>query len=326
MDRKKLTANFILLFTAFIWGTSFVAQRVGMDYVGPLTFTAIRFLLATLLLLLIVWFTSRRNSLTDEKNDISKNDTYNEQSKKDECLQDAESNRRILFVSGFSCGVILFCGSFMEQFGLVFTTASKASFITALYILLVPLIGLFLKHKIGLKTWFGVIIGTVGLFLLCITETFTIAKGDFIVLIGAVFWACHVLVIDYFLPRIDALKLATFQFGVCSFIAAIGMFLFETPSLQAIMDCAFPIAYAGIVCGGIGFTMQIIGQKNTTPTVAALILSMEAIFGAVSGFILLDETMTPRELTGCLLMVVAIILSQLPDKQEAPLPTFRFKK
>lgn len=319
MDRKKLTANFVLLLTAFIWGTSFVAQRVGMDYVGPLTFTAIRFFLATLLLIGIVHFTNKKNSLVN-------NSIYEEMSEDKECLVDPESERKILFVSGFSCGVILFCGSFMEQFGLVFTTASKASFITALYILLVPLIGLFLKHKIGLKTWVGVIIGTVGLFLLCITESFTIAKGDFIVLIGAVFWACHVLVIDYFLPRIDALKLATFQFGVCALIASIGMVIFESPSLEAILACAFPIAYAGIVCGGIGFTLQIIGQKNTTPTVAALILSMEAIFGAVSGFVLLGETMTPRELTGCFLMVVAIILSQLPDKRNEPLPTFPFEE
>lgn len=311
MDKKKLAANFILLFTAFIWGTGFVAQRVGMEYIGPLTFTATRFFLATLLLLCIVKLTDLR-----KRKSAAVSGPPTEKAEKTEGQLPEKPARKILIIAGTCCGTVLFCGSFLQQQGIVFTTASKASFITALYILLVPLFGLFLKHRIGLKCWIGVVAGTVGLYLLCITESFTIAKGDFIVLIGAIFWACHVLVIDYFLPKVDAVKLAAFQFGVCCLIATIGMFLFETPSMEMILDCAFPIAYAGLVCGGMGFTLQIIGQRHTSPAVASLLLSMEAVFGAISGFLLLHETMTARELIGCLFMLGAIILSQLPDRKK----------
>lgn len=307
MDKKKLAANCMLLLTALIWGTAFVAQRVGMEYIGPLTFTATRFFLATLLLLCVAYLTDLRKKRVQDKSG---------QEIVPLTLPEKKKRRKTLITAGSCCGTVLFCASFLQQQGLVFTTASKTSFITALYILLVPLFGIFLKQRIGLKGWIGVAIGTVGLYLLCITESFSIAKGDFIVLIGAFFWACHVLIIDHFLPSVDAIKLAAFQFGVCSVLSGIGMFLFENPSINAILDCAFPIVYAGVFSGGIGFTLQIIGQKNTSPTVASLLLSMEAVFGAISGFLLLHEILSMRELTGCAFMFAAIILSQLPDKKE----------
>ncbi|MGI6752049.1 MAG: DMT family transporter [Anaerovoracaceae bacterium] len=307
MNKKKVAANFILLFTAFIWGTGFVAQRVGMEYIGPLTFIAIRFFLATIMLLCVIWLSKMKAKITGNPSKLLDTEEKKAVSQKD---------RRIFIVAGFSCGGILFCGAYMQQLGLVFTTAAKASFITALYIIIVPLLGLFLKHHIGIKCWIGVASGSVGLYLLCITEAFTMAKGDFIVVIGAFFWACHVLVIDLFLPMIDGVKLAAFQFAVCSAIAGIAMIIFETPLLDAILACAFPIAYAGIVCAGIGFTLQIIGQKYTSPTVASLLMSTEAVFGAVAGFIILNEKMTNRELTGCAFMLAAIVLSQLPEKQK----------
>lgn len=306
MDKKKMAANFILLFTALIWGTGFVAQRVGMEYIGPLTFIAIRFLLATFMLLFVIWITK---GISQYPKNNPKPSTRTEDAL-------SEDDRKVFIVAGVSCGIILFCGAFMQQLGLVFTTASKASFITALYIIIVPLLGLFLKHHIGIKCWIGVAAGSIGLYLLCITESFIIAKGDFIVVIGALFWACHVLVIDFFLPKVDAVKLAAFQFAVCSLIATAAMMIFESPSMDAIVACAFPLVYAGIVCAGIGFTLQIIGQKHTSPTVASLLMSTEAVFGAVAGFIILKETMTNRELLGCAFMLAAIVLSQLPDKQK----------
>lgn len=306
LNRKKIVANSLLLLTAVIWGSGFVAQRVGMDYVGPLTFGASRFWLATLVLIPVVYFSDRADKKALEQSD-----------EKPIALtaEEAITAKKTFAVAAFCCGTLLFCGSILQQFGMVFTTAGKASFITALYILLVPIFGLFLKQHPGINCWIGVGFGTIGLYLLCITESFTIAWGDFIVLIGAVFWACHVLVIDHFLPYVNAVRLAMTQFAICATYSTIGMFLFEEPTIDAIIYGFVPILYAGVLSGGVGFTLQIIGQKNTSPTVASLLLSMEAVFGAVFGFLLLHEIMSNRELIGCILMFAAIIVSQLPNKK-----------
>jgi drug/metabolite transporter (DMT)-like permease len=306
LNKKKLIANLLLLLTAIIWGLSFVAQRVGMDYVGPLTFTATRFWLAVLVLIPIVYFSGKAEKKALERS-----------SEKPVSLTEDEKKKakKIYLIAGFCCGSVLFLASTIQQVGMVFTSAGKTGFITALYIVLVPVFGLFLKQHPGIKCWIGVALATIGLYLLTITESFTIALGDFVVLISAVFWASHVLVIDHFVPYVNPVKLAIFQFAVCATLSSIGMFLFEKPQLEAIMNGAIPILYSGALSAGIGFTLQILGQKNTTPTVASLLLSMEAVFGAVFGFLLLSEIMSMRELLGCLLMFVAIIISQLPNKK-----------
>ncbi|MGI6728341.1 MAG: DMT family transporter [Anaerovoracaceae bacterium] len=305
MNTKKIISNILLLITAIIWGSAFVALQVGMDYIGPLTFSASRFWLATLVLIPVVYIIEKTNNNTQKKTDNAEVTPTAEEIKK---------ARRIFVVASFLCGGSLFFASILQQFGLIYTTVGKAGFITALYIVLVPIFSLFLKQRPELKSWIGVAFGSIGLYLLCITESFTIALGDFVVLMGAFFWASHVLIIDYFLPYVNALKLSLAQFTVCASFSTIGMLIFEKPSLEAIYSCAVPILYAGILSGGVGFTFQILAQKHTTPTVASLVLSLESVFAAIFGFLILGEIMTHRELLGCVLMFIAIILSQLPNK------------
>jgi drug/metabolite transporter (DMT)-like permease len=308
MNKKKLIGNFFLLMTALIWGLAFVAQRVGMDYVGPLTFTAVRFWLGAAVLIPILFFMNRTNIKQD---DSSIDDEGTTSSLSDE----TPKKRKSLLVAGGVCGTVLFAASIFQQFGLVFTTAGKAGFITALYIVLVPIFGLLLKQRPGILCWIGVICGTVGLYFLTITESLTIAPGDFIVLIGAFFWATHVLFIDHFNPYVDGVKLAATQFAVAAAWSTLGMLIFERPSFESILSAAIPILYAGVFSCGGGFTFQILGQRHTSPTVASLILSLEAVFSAIFGFLLLREIMSGRELIGCALMFVGVIVSQLPDKK-----------
>ncbi len=311
MNKKKLTGNLFLLMTSLIWGTAFVAQRVGMDFVGPLTFTAVRFWLGVAVIVPFVFIMKDTDA---GSGDTGSNGTGSDDT--DLSNTGIVKKRKTLLVAGTICGTVIFAASVLQQYGLVFTTAGKTGFITALYIVLVPIFGLFLKQRPGFKCWIGVALGTAGLYFLTMTETLTIAWGDFVVLIGAFFWAAHVLFIDHFNPYVDSIKLSIMQFSVCATLATIAMFIFESPSLEAILSGAVPILYAGILSCGVGFTFQILGQKHTSPTVASLILSMEAVFAAIFGFLLLKETMSARELAGCALMFAAVIISQLPDKSE----------
>lgn len=306
MDRKQLTGDLLLLTTATIWGMAFVAQRVGMDYVGPLTFSWTRFALAALVLIPIVHFMNHHSK---------KDGTEAEQ--KELTPEEQKLQKRTLMKASIACGCVLFTANILQQIGLVSTAAGKTGFITALYIVLVPVFSVVLKHRPGMKCWIGVALGTVGLYFLCITSSFTIAPGDLVVLVGAGFWAAHILVIDHFVPKVsDPVKMSMYQFVVVATLSFIGSLIFEDISLSAIIDCAIPILYSGVLSGGIGFTFQILGQKHTNPTVASLILSLEAVFGAIFGFLILNELMSAREIVGCLLMFCAIIISQLPDKKK----------
>lgn len=306
MNTQKLLGNSLLLLTAVIWGSAFVAQRVGMEYVGPLTFVAVRFWMAAAFLIPVAFIVNqvdRRSKSKQLENPVSK------------------GLDKSLLIAGLVCGIILFAGTTFQQFGLVFTTAGKAGFITALYIVLVPVFGLVVKQHPGYKSWIGVIIATFGLYFLTMTESLSIAVGDFIVLIGAGFWALHVLFIDHYSPKLDAIKLSIIQFVVCAILGTIAMFVFEDPTWSTIRTGLIPILYAGVLSGGVGFTLQIMGQRYTSPTVASLLLSMEAVFGALFGYLILDEIMTGRELLGCVLMLAAIILSQLPNKEKTEVQT-----
>ena len=308
MDRKQLKGNLLLFTTATIWGAAFVAQRVGMNYVGPLTFSWTRFVLAVLVLIPVVYFMDKSSKKKSLKGGTEK---------KELAPAELKQQKKELMKASLVCGCVLFAANIFQQIGLVSTSAGKTGFITALYIVLVPLFSVVLKHRPGLKCWIGVVLGTVGLYFLCITTSFTIAPGDLVVLIGAGFWATHILVIDHFLPKVsDPVKMSMYQFVVVAVISFIGSLIFEDISISAIIDCAIPILYAGALSGGVGFTFQILGQKHTSPTVASLILSLEAVFGAIFGFLLLHEVMSMREIVGCILMFCAIIISQLPDKKK----------
>jgi drug/metabolite transporter (DMT)-like permease len=293
---NTIKSTFILALAAMIWGFAFVAQRSGMEHVGPFFFTGARSLLGALTL--VVFLAARGGGGTSA--------FWNDE-------------RKTLLRGGLVCGVILFAGSNFQQVGLVFTTASKAGFITALYIVLVPVFGIFLRHKTYWNTWVGVLIAAVGLYCLCLTETFSAAPGDLIILFGAAFWALHILVIDYFVRRVGAVRLSCLQFAVCGVLSLIVMPFLDPRftavpalSLENIIAALPAILYTGVLSSGAGFTLQAVGQKYANPTAASIIMSTEAVFGVIGGFILLGERFTRREMLGCVLMFAAVILAQLP--------------
>lgn len=289
--RAALRGNLLLLLTALVWGTAFVAQSVGMDFVGPFTFNGIRSVLAGIVLIPVALLARRgKPALTPQ-------------------------GRKNTWLGGLCCGVALFAGSSFQQIGIQYTTAGKAGFITALYIVLVPLFGLSLGKRVRALVWVAVGMAVAGLYLLCVREGFTIERGDLYVLCCAVMFAVHILVIDYFSPRADCIAMSCIQFFVSGAIGCAAMLLFETPEIGAILSCWLPILYAGILSGGVGYTLQIVAQKDTNPTVASLLMSLESVFAALAGWALLGEMFTPRELLGCVLTFGGSVLAQLPERK-----------
>ena len=294
---SRLRGNLLLLLTALIWGTAFVAQSVGADYVGPFTFNCARSVLGGLVLLPVI--------LVLDKVGI----THKPQTKAD---------RKILLIGGICCGTALAVASAFQQIGVARTTVGKAGFITALYILIVPLLGwLFLKKKVGKLVWIGVGIALVGMYLLCMTEGFTIRFGDLLVLICAFCFSVHILVIDYFSPKTDGVRLSCIQFFTAAVVSGILMLLFEQPTLAAVMGAAMPIAYAGIMSSGVAYTLQVVAQRDTDPTVASLLMSLESVFALLAGWVLLSQALSAKEMCGAVLVFCAIILAQLPEKKKA---------
>ncbi|MCF2669123.1 DMT family transporter [Faecalicatena contorta] len=287
---------FMLILTAFIWGTAFVAQSVGMDYLGPFTFNGVRSLIGGVALIPCIWILQKLNDKSDPVTE--------------------ERNRKDLLIGGISCGVLLFAASSLQQVGIQYTTAGKAGFITAFYIVFVPVLGIFLGKKTGWKVWTAVILALAGLYFLCITEKFTIGKGDIFLFACALVFSLHILVIDYFSPKVEGVKMSCIQFLVCGIISLPFMFLLEIPKMGAIVDAAWPLLYAGVLSCGVAYTLQIIGQKNVNPAIASLILSLESCFSVLAGWVILGEKLSVRESIGCILMFAAIILAQLPDKKD----------
>lgn len=285
----------ILMLTAFIWGTAFVAQSVGMDYLGPFTFNGVRSLIGAAALLPCIWILQILN-------------------KKDGAVK-AEENRKDLITGGIACGLLLFAASSLQQIGIQYTSAGKAGFITAFYIVIVPVLGIFLHKRIGWKVWAAVLLALAGLYFLCITEKFTIGKGDIFIFLCALVFSLHIMVIDYFSPKVDGVKMSCIQFFVCGIVSIPFMICTETPSLNAMLAGWIPLLYAGVLSCGVAYTLQIIGQKNVNPAIASLILSLESCFSVLAGWIILGERLSVRESAGCVLMFAAIILAQLSDKR-----------
>lgn len=308
---KKLRGNLMLLLTAFIWGSSFVAQRAGMDYIEPFTFNGIRCIIGGLVLIPVIFLLAK---LDHKAADNSEGD----ESQKQEQLTDEEkkAEKKVLVIGGICCGIALFVASSLQQIGVAYTTAGKAGFITALYVILVPIIGLFLGKKVRPIVWLCLVFFVIGLYLLCMKGGFSLSKGDFLVLLCACFFAVHILVIDYFSPKTNGVKLSCIQFLVCGIISLVPMFAVETPVLARILDCWLPILYAGVLSCGVAYTLQVVAQKDTNPTIASMLLSLESVFAVVSGVIILHEQISMRELVGCVLMFAAIIVAQMPSKEE----------
>ncbi len=281
----------ILFMAAAIWGFAFVAQSVGMDYVGPYTFVTARNVVA--LAVLLPWVAAARR-----------------QRKKG---GQRRSGRRPLIYGGVCCGICLFAASALQQFGMKYTTVGKAGFITAMYIVLVPVFGIFAKKKTGVKVWIAVTAALAGLYLLCMTKgDFQLQKGDAYILGCAAVFALHILVVDHFSPLVDGVELSCVQFAVNAVLGTILMMLLEQPRMADLLAAWLPIVYAGALSSGVGYTFQIIGQKGMNPTVASLILSLESVISVLAGWLLLHQALTARELAGCALVFAAIILVQLP--------------
>ncbi|MGN1267554.1 MAG: DMT family transporter [Dorea sp.] len=286
---------FMLLLTAFIWGTAFVAQSVGMDHLGPFTFNGVRNIIGGTALLPCIWLLNKINGKSEES---------------------VEGTKKDLIVGGIACGLCLFVASSLQQIGLQYTTAGKAGFITACYIIIVPVLGIFLRKKIGWKVWLAVMIALAGLYFLCLTESFTIGRGDGIIFLCAIVFSLHILVIDHFSPKVDGVKMSCIQFFVCGLISIPFMFILEEPTVNGIMQSMMAILYAGVLSSAVAYTLQIVGQKNVDPAIASLILSLESCFSVLAGWMLLGQKLSVRESIGCVLMFAAIILAQLPDKKK----------
>lgn len=295
---KRIAANMLLLLTAAIWGFAFVAQRAGSQYVGAFTFNGVRFALGAVSLLpLIIYFDIRRkNGAGDDSN--------------------SSVSFKGTIVSGVLLGTVLFVAATLQQIGIIYTTAGKASFITGLYMVLVPVIGIFLKHKIGRNSWIGVGLAVIGLYLLSVNRNFSIGYGDLLEVIGAVFWAVHILVIDNFSKKVDPLKLSSIQFATCSLLSLITALVFEPLSMDSLLNASVPILYGGLLSVGVAYTLQVVAQKDAKPSHAAIILSMESVFGAIGGALLLGEGMSLRGYIGCALILGGILVSQIRFSQK----------
>lgn len=290
---SALQANILLVVTAAIWGFAFVAQRAGMAYLGPFSFNAIRFGLGSLSLLPLILATHKRREFRPSP---------------------AQLVRR-----GVLAGSILFAGASLQQIGLVYTTAGKAGFITGLYVVLVPLLGLLWGEHVRVSAWIGALCAVVGLYFLSVSERLTVSPGDLWVTLGALFWAIHVQLIARLTQSIDALPLAAVQFAVCSLLSFGGARVAETITWEAVLASTAPILYGSFMSVGIAYTLQVVAQRYANPTPAAIIMSLESPFAALGGWLLLGETLETRQLVGAALMLVGMMIAQIPA--ETMLPT-----
>lgn len=294
MHTQTLKADLLLLVTAVLWGVAFVAQRKGMEAIGPMGFNGIRFALGSLSLVPLILIMDRRKNGS-------------------RLLPGSDTGWRAAWRSGLTLGLVLFGGASLQQIGIVYTTAGKAGFITGLYVVMVPLFGLIWKQRPSLGTWVGALVAAVGLYFLSVTREFTMEFGDALVLVGAFFWTGHVLLLGWLSPRRDPVKLACCQFAVCSILSVFSALGFEEITWQAVHDAAIPILYGGFVSVGIAYTLQVVAQKDAHPAHAAILLSMESPIAAVAGWVILAETLSLRAVFGCVLMLAGMILSQLAE-------------
>lgn len=292
-QRIRQTRGILLLvLTAFIWGTAFVAQSVGMDYIGPFTFNGVRNLVACVALSPVIFFFD----FTRKKKGIVK----------------PEFQNKLYIKGGIICGIFLFAASSLQQIGIMYTTAGKAGFLTALYIVFVPVLGIFFRKKTGILVWICVIIALMGAYLLSVKEGFSIAYSDIYLLICAVLFSWQIIFIDKYAPLTDNVKLSFVQFLTTGVISTVIALVVEHPSIANILACAGPILYTAVMSSGVAYTLQIVGQRDTPPAIASLVMSLESVFSALAGWVVLNEVLSPKETLGCVLVFAAVILSQLP--------------
>ena len=289
--KQQIKSSLILLLTATIWGVAFVAQSVGMEYIGPFTFNAIRCVLGGLALIPVILVLKKKKETGAENQE--------------------KEDKKTLWAGGIACGVILCIASNLQQFGIMEASVGKSGFFTALYIVMIPVIGIFIGKRPGIKLWFCVALAVVGMYLLCMKDgSFTIERADIMLLLCALAFSFHILVVDYFSPRVDGVKMSCIQFFVCGVLSAVGMLFTETPDISNIQAAWLPLLYAGLLSCGVGYTLQIVGQKGINPVIASLIMSLESVISALAGWV--GQVLSPKEILGCVLMFVAIIITQIP--------------
>ena len=291
---KSLKGNIMLMLTALIWGTGFVSQSLGMEYIGPFTFNGVRNIIASLFLIPCIYFLRFINK--EEKKKISSDE------------------KKYLLKGGIYCGIVLFFASSTQQIGIQYTSVGKAGFITALYVIIVPVMGIFMNKKVSAKIWVSMAAAVFGLYLLCINEGFSINKGDLLVILCAFLFSVHILVIDSFSPNTDGVKLSCIQFMVCGLISIVPSVVLESHLFSDIIRSMGPILYSAVFSSGIAYTLQVVGQKYTSPVIASLILSLESVFSAIFGWIILGQSLSTKELIGCIIVFAAIINAQIPKK------------
>lgn len=298
MRSQKMLGTVMLLLCALVWGCSFTAQSVGMDYVGPFTLQATRLLLGSAVLApIVLWRAARKKAAGVETTALE---------------------RKNSLLGGACCGVVLCIAANLQQVGMQYTTVGKAAFITAMYVLLVPVISVLLGKKIGRRVIVAVAMGVVGLYLLCMQDGgFSLGQGDSIVMLCAVAFAGHIMAVDHFSARVDGVLLSCLQFLVAGVLSLIPMFMLEQLSAQALLDCWLPIGYMGVMSCGVAYTLQILGQKYVSPTAASLLMSMESVFSVLCGIVVLHQIPSAREAAGCVVMMAAILLCQLPERKKA---------
>lgn len=291
--KQQIKSSLILLLTATIWGVAFVAQSVGMEYIGPFTFNAIRCVLGGLVLIPVILVLKKKKETGAENQE--------------------KEDKKTLWMGGIACGVILCIASNLQQFGIMEASVGKSGFFTALYIVMIPVIGIFIGKRPGIKLWFCVALAVVGMYLLCMKDgSFTIERADIMLLLCALAFSFHIIVVDYFSPKVDGVKMSCIQFFVCGVLSAVGMLFTETPDISNIQAAWLPLLYAGLLSCGVGYTLQIVGQKGINPVIASLIMSLESVISALAGWVILGQVLSPKEILGCVLMFVAIIITQIP--------------
>ena len=336
-DSKK--GILLLLITASVWGVAFVAQSFGMEHMNAFAFNCIRNIIAVIVLLPIAFYQhhKQKNTYFDSKETTLHNTKTNStllalhnQNKTMKTshfhhtdtisnkfhLWDNLAKQKDLFMGGFVCGTALCIASNFQQLGIEHSTVGKSAFITTLYIVLVPIFGLFLKKKVAFQVWIGVILAMIGLYLLCMKEElFVLGIGDSYLLLCAIFFTFQIMLVDYYVTKTDGLLLSIIQFFVTAVLSGICMIFTEIPSIANIMDCAIPLLYAGGISCGVGYTLQIIGQKYVSATIASLIMSLESVIAALAGWVILHEVLSTKELLGCILVFTAIVVTQIPIKK-----------
>ncbi|MCP4910096.1 MAG: DMT family transporter [Bacteroidetes bacterium] len=289
LSLSKYTTEVLLLFTAIIWGFAFVAQKAGMQDIGPLAFTGIRFLLGAITLIPVIFLTKKQ--------------------------YDIKVNNGSIWVAGLISGIVLTLAAVLQQYGIVYTTAGNAGFITSMYVILVPIIGIFLKHRVTVQTWVGAVLAIVGFYLLSESEDLMLVMGDLLVFISALFWALQVILAGIYSLKFNVIKLAAIQFGLTGIICIILSLFFESYDWNNIRSAMIPILYGGIMSVAVGFTLQLVAQRKANPTHSAIILSTEGLFAVVGGWLILDEYLTTLQSIGGIIILVGVAVSQLRKRR-----------